>query len=50
MEKQDREFIEKIERETKHILNDKEKMICLIAFRFGIVEGYDRCEKIVRDL
>jgi hypothetical protein len=50
MEKQDREMIEKIERQTKCNLTDKEKMICLIAFRFGIVEGYNRCEKIVEKI
>ena len=50
MEKQDRELIKKIERQTRHNLTDKETMLCLIAFRFGIIEGYNRCEKIVGDL
>jgi hypothetical protein len=49
MEKQDKQLIEKVESQCNVKLSTKEKMIVLVAFRDGIVEGYDRGLKIVRE-
>jgi hypothetical protein len=44
MNKKQRELINKIETDFRTLSNE-EMMICLISFGYGIVEGYDRAIK-----
>lgn len=44
MKKENEGLIDKVERDCKVRLSDMEKMYCLIAFRYGILEGIKRCE------
>lgn len=48
MDKLDRQTIRYIEIETGEKLSNKEKMLCLIGFRYGVIEGYNRTGKIVK--
>ena len=46
----ERILINKIVKEFSDVLSDREKIYILYAYGEGIIEGYNRCEKIVKEI
>jgi hypothetical protein len=47
MDKKDFDILKKVEKDLNKILTEEERIIFILSFRYGIIEGFNKAEKII---